>query len=32
MWIKASFAALYLSITGNVVVDEHQQPIDENAV
>lgn len=32
MWIKASFAALYLSITGNVVVDVHQRPIDETAV
>jgi uncharacterized membrane protein len=32
MWIKASFAALYLSITGNVVVDVHQRQIDETAV
>lgn len=32
MWIKASFAALYLLITGNVVVDVHQRPTDETAV
>lgn len=32
MWIKASFAALYLSITGDVVVEVHEWQNDDNAV
>lgn len=32
MWIKASFAALYLSITGDVAVEVQEWQIDDNAV
>lgn len=32
MWIKASFAALYLSITGDVAVEVHEWQNDDNAV
>jgi uncharacterized membrane protein len=31
MWIKASFAALYLSITGDVVVEVHEWQVDDKA-